>query len=150
MNVVVRACVVVRCCSADHKVMCVHFGTWAVCRLNDWLLLLLVTRDIINVSRLRVMWLVYKYAVRTAQWTRTVSVTETNQWMYYYKISGVCSEIHTKDMNVFLLGRMWNCLMLNLIVHAVTAGLRERLTRIWWILILHIAWTSVTGVVLFI
>jgi hypothetical protein len=41
----------------------------------------------------------YKYRDRTAQWTHSISVIETNQLMLYREIIAVCSEIHTKHIN---------------------------------------------------
>ena len=42
---------------------------------------------------------VYKYPVRTAQITHSVSVIKTSQLMLYREIIAVCSQIHTKHIN---------------------------------------------------
>ena len=43
--------------------------------------------------------IIYKYPVRTAQETLTVSVIQTSQLMQYKAKVAVCSEIHTKHIN---------------------------------------------------
>jgi hypothetical protein len=43
--------------------------------------------------------------------------------MLYSEIIAVCSQIHTKHINTLCGGRTWNCLILNLVVHKVPAGL---------------------------
>ena len=41
----------------------------------------------------------FKYPVRTAQWTHSVSVIQTSQLMLYREIFAVCSQTHTKHIN---------------------------------------------------
>ena len=43
--------------------------------------------------------IIYKYPVRTAQLTHSVSVIQTSQLMLYREIIAVCSQIHTKHIN---------------------------------------------------
>jgi len=42
----------------------------------------------------------FKDSARTAQYTLSVSVVKTDQFMLYRKVTLACSEIHTKRMNI--------------------------------------------------
>ena len=58
----------------------------------------------IHTKHINTLWgaergIIYKYPVRTAQYTHSVSVTQTSQLMLYREIIAVCSEIHTKNIN---------------------------------------------------
>jgi len=64
---------------------------------------------------------IYKDPVRTAQYTRPVSVTKTSQLMLYREIMAVCSEIHTKHINT-VCGQNVELLNVKLVVHIVPSG----------------------------
>jgi len=45
--------------------------------------------------------IIFKDPVRTAQYTHPVSVIKTSQLALYREIIAVCSQIHTKHINIF-------------------------------------------------
>ena len=53
----------------------------------------------VTIWRLRLNRITFKYPVRTAQETHTVSVIKTSQLMLYREIIAVCSQMHTKHIN---------------------------------------------------
>jgi len=42
----------------------------------------------------------YFDSVRTAQWTHSISVIKTSQLMLQMEIIAVCSQLHTKHINI--------------------------------------------------
>jgi hypothetical protein len=63
----------------------------------------------------------FKYSVRTAQQTLSISVINTNQLTPYRKITAICSEIHKQYINTIYRHNV-QCLMLNLLIRHKTAG----------------------------
>jgi len=43
-------------------------------------------------------WMVFKYLVRTAQYTHNISVIKSSQLMLYTEIIAFCSEAHIKQI----------------------------------------------------
>jgi hypothetical protein len=53
--------------------------------------------------------------------THSISVINTTQLMLCGEITTLACELHT-DAQVPCLGRMWNCLILNMVVHKANTG----------------------------